>query len=702
MKVKHWILVGIAALIVIAAVVALVLLLPHEEAAVEDSSFDFTELSDNGLPAGWSLSSYENQYSYEFNDGVLRLNSQIADDLRLTHQVTVEAGEKYVLSAEIMTEGAADGRGVSLSIDNYSIDQSCIYSNSLLGDNDWQSVELAFQMGEGQTQAILALRMGGYGEATSGTAYFRNVKLTKTTQSSAVFQSLTAWGDGSSDEGTTDTVSSMTDEEKKAFFSVITWAAVLAGVVLLAGVYANRKRIIDWELSNADVKWIFAALVVAGAIVRYLLCAKYQGHDTDMGCWIAWGRQIANGGLNTFYVGTWYDYPPGYMLVLGLLTKLMDLFGISAYTNLGYFCYMLPAFAGDVLCGVLIMHCAREKQLSNGLVLLLGGLVVLNPAAVFLSGAWSQIDSLLTLFLLLSFYLLNKEKRIGAGLVYAVAILFKWQALMFGPVLAVAYIVTIRSKKQLINTVLAVASALALIFIVSLPFKGTQGYFWLIERFLSAQGGYDYASVEAYNYQALVGGNWTASSQSLLGPISYKTFGVISIGIAVVLGAWMLIQKVLANRRLDLPAEENKGVVYLSAAFTMCWIFTFGHYMHERYIFPVLFMLLFAYVYCGDKRLLLASLLLTVTTFLNEMTAMYVVSDLASSVVRGGREHNGLLKFCSFLETGFCLYLGWVVLDMYRGVNKRIRAWYEHKKETDWEKDIKKAKNWLKGVVEHG
>ena len=64
----------------------------------------------------------------------------------------------------------------------------------------------------------------------------------------------------------------------------------------------------------------------------------------------------------------------------------------------------------------------------------------------------------------------------------------------------------------------------------ALPFKGEQDLFWLVSRFLSASSGYDYASVEAYNYMALVGGNWKPAGEGLLGSaLTYKQFGTACI-----------------------------------------------------------------------------------------------------------------------------------------------------------------------------
>ena len=98
-------------------------------------------------------------------------------------------------------------------------------------------------------------------------------------------------------------------------------------------------------------------------------------------------------------------------------------------------------------------------------------------------------------------------------------------------------------------------------------------------------------------------------------------------------------------------------LVFLLAACFCVWVFTFGHYMHERYIFPALLLLLFAYAFDRDPHKLAAFCMLTVTTFMNEMLAMYVVSDGAKDLIRGGAIHNQLIAVISLLEFCAAMYL---------------------------------------------
>lgn len=768
-------------------------------------TFDLSELNDSGMPFGWSLLSFENQYEANCENGIVTLSSEIADDVRLVHTVGVESGTKYVLSAEIRTVNVIGGAGASLSIDNYSIDGSYIYSAGLHGNNDWTYVELAFETDRDQEAVQLALRMGGYSAVASGTVSYRNVSLVQTDTASVPFQKLKV----SSSQSSTD--SDKTAEEYEAFFSFLFWATIIVAAGLLFGIYRYRDRMMSARMDPKS-KWIgFCILILIGFLIRLLLCKYFKGHATDMSCWIGWGNQIADGRWSTFYDGTWYDYPPGYMLILGLLTQIMRILRVSEWGSetLRLFWYMVPAFLCDIACGVLLIKFCEERKLPDGAGLLLGGLIVLNPAAVYLSGAWAQIDSILTLFLLLTYGALRKNRRILAGFLYAVAILIKWQALIYGPVLALIYIGTLLTAgdtkttvRDILKTAAAVVLALAVIFLVSLPFRGSMDLLWIVRKFMSASSGYDYATVEGYNFLALLGLNWKNANLDLLGSgnlfsgllqvtnaigklllpiaavalvkdsideflnergraariamltllilsvalfvfgyavpksdsfiwtlygvsalislggwivqkaetqtiratvmenetmryalltaviacglgagifsfwmvfrlvgatLTSKLFGTVMIVLAFAACVWMLYRYYLAGRL----KTDDPEMIYLVSACFMLWVFTFGQYMHERYVFPVLILLLFAFAANGDRKILCAALLLTVTTFLNETVAMYVVSEGAINAIRGGETHNRFLMVCSIAETVSALYLTATVFLRMRGMEKR-------------------------------
>lgn len=677
--------------VVLIAALLLALWLPLPGAAAQQPELENGSLTEtvNGVPAGWwVLSYYPDGYSVETQEGTAVLSSLEINDLRLCQTVEVEPETAYVFTAEIATERVSGGRGATLSVDNYSVDGTCLYSQSVYGDSDWQTVTLAFQTNPGQEAVILALRLGGYSEDSSGTASFRNVSFRLATAQDGAVLPLEEWGSQPQSNDTDGELSEAREIFLRSVFDIFLCLTVLAAAVLLFGVYRNRDRLGDRPMDGRQRRQTFLLMILAGLILRSILCSAWGGHDTDMSCWKGWGSYIASNGTADFYTAPgheWYDYPPGYMLVLGFLVKVMNLLGISLSSDAGTFAFMLPAYAADVLCAWLLMGLAGKRGLRDGWQLLLAGLVIFNPAGVVLSGAWGQIDSVLTLFLLLTFLQLLRGRRIAAGALYGAAIMIKWQALMFGPVLAAAYLLSVRSWRDLIRTAGGVAAAVCVIFLVSLPFQGSQGPFWIVQRLWNAASGYDYASVEAYNFQALCGGNWTPAGTELLWGITYRDLGTVAIVAAVILSIGMLWFAFRWNGRADAALERGqastagffsdwsrRGALFLSAAFCLYMIYTFGHYMHERYVFPVIFLLLFAFVCYGDRRLLACSILLSLVAFLNEMCAMYVVSDLAMDVVRSGTEHQNMVRLCAVMETASFLYFCRVCFTPDRGNEKEV------------------------------
>lgn len=656
------------AILIAAAVIAAVRFgIAHfskESASVTEEGTSFSFKDGSGCPDGWEPVSYEGKYTCAVEEGAAILRTDIADDVRIIKTVACEGGAVYVLSGYIKTDSVEAGRGASLSVDNYSIDRSCIYSESVTGDSDWTYTELCFKTMPEQRELRLALRLGGYSEASSGAASFRDISFRRD-DTRTDYVSLYAWGSASEEE---EADLAVWDSEKlKSMFAVMEWAAVLAGCLWIFCIYRNKSAIEAIALPEKRFGRIFAAVIALGVLIRLVLCVIFGGHDTDMTCFISWGQSIASDGTSSFYTAAgheWYDYPPGYMLFLGVWSKILNIFLADPYSTAGRFLYMVPAIAADYGCAHLLMKTAKEHGFREGAQLLIGAFVFLNPALMYLSGAWGQIDSILTFMLLAAFLLLLKEKRVLSGLVFGIAVLMKWQALMFGPVYAAAHILlallpgeSLSRGKKALGTLFGALAAFGIILLISLPFKGSQSLFWIVPKFFNAASGYDYASVEAYNYMTLCGGNWTNANAYVASlPFTYKQMGIAFILLALFIGILLPVAHVASEKNAEKKRVAAGRALILSASLTMTMIFTFGHYMHERYIIPAIFFALLASVMFREKRLFLVAILLSLTAFLNEMSAMYVVSKLAMDAVRGSALHTDVAVICSFAEVCACIY----------------------------------------------
>ncbi|MBV8489616.1 MAG: hypothetical protein JO199_03725, partial [Candidatus Eremiobacteraeota bacterium] len=153
--------------------------------------------------------------------------------------------------------------------------------------------------------------------------------------------------------------------------------------------------------------WALPALLFVGLLVR-LIFIPSQGYINDVNTFEAWALSLAHDGFAKFYTnGQFADYPPGYLYVLapvGWLWNLLAHMGIDSdfvHKTL----VKMPAILADLGIGALLYGIARRFA-SRGLALGTAALYVLNPAIVFDSAWWGQIDSVAGLFALLAIYCL--------------------------------------------------------------------------------------------------------------------------------------------------------------------------------------------------------------------------------------------------------------------------------------------------------
>lgn len=615
---------------------------------------DFSVIAQSALlPSGWELEAYDADATQVITaiaqeGNYISINNTAENDTRVCQMVTVEPATGYRLSGRVRTANVSNGNGATLAIDNYAIDGTYCYSESLTGTTDgWQDVMLYFTTGAEQDTVRVALRLGGYGRTSAGMAEFQNMSLYRCEKTDAQFVDLATQSVLS---GSGNTQANGGQIEKNTVFTGILSVTALGIMlyVLLYGLFLRTERPLLHQ--DSGLYGLGVTLLIA-LLARILLSLVFYGHPTDINCFMAWGNAMAQFGPGEFYTsGMFADYPPGYMYVLWLIAKFGKLLHLS-YGSTGFvLLYKLPAIAADLVSAYLVYRLAKRNGLKESFALLLCGIIALHPTLMFVSGAWGQIDSVLTLGLVLTCMLLQRGGyyRVAAGAVYGLSILFKPQALMLGPLLAVAFIADIPGrdwKKELVETVLAVVAALAVLFAFSLPFQGTQDGLWLVDKYLSTTTSYPYASIEAFNMAALLGDNWAPVTKTVL-LVPYQTWGTIFIVLAVVLSG---VGYVFARKK-------SKGALYLSGAFMIAMIFTFGHYMHERYLLPVLLLLLVAYVYYRDRRILLVFGGFTFASLLNVLAAMYIVNHQDAR----GSFYNALTGIGAFFEVATFLYLAFV------------------------------------------
>lgn len=542
----------------------------------------------------------------EDGNSVLHIVNYIDNDVRLCQTIEVEPNSCYRLSCRIKTDGVDGGAGA-----NVSIVDSLATSSALLGTADWQTVELTGVTGDDQTTLTVAARIGGYGLLSFGEAWFDDfsvVRLDEPPDGAASFSLAEAGSGEAAVEGAM----------PGAALIVLCTAVSAAALVFVYRKYIRFDGAA--ELTASRPKYVFVAVCAAAVIVRVLLSVIFYGHPTDIVCFMAWSQLMAEVGPAGFYVsGMFTDYPPGYMYVLWLCGEAAKLFGVAYGSDMYALMVKIPAIIADVAAAIMVYRiAARNKNERVGFVLMLVTLFL--PVFMFISGAWGQIDQILSVLLLLSALLIIDDKLIAAGALYGLAILMKPQALMVGPVLAAVYFCKIfdsdKRLKTALKTLLAVLAAVAVIIVLALPFGAGRELTWLTEKYFSTATSYPYASIEAFNLMALCGGNWTSVEAGDF-IFSYGTWGTIFIALSVAYPVFLYV----------IGRKKGSGALLLVAAFELCAIFALGQYMHERYLFPALILLLAAYAVYKDKRLFVAFAMLSTTLLFNVLAAFVIIDN---------------------------------------------------------------------------
>ena len=99
----------------------------------------------------------------------------------------------------------------------------------------------------------------------------------------------------------------------------------------------------------------------------------------------------------------------------------------------------------------------------------------------------------------------------------------------------------------------------------------------LFNKYAGTMSGYPYATINAFNWLAALGGNWKGQAEPALFGISWQQLGCLNILLVTAGLAFFAVRSVRGGWFSPL----------LLAAYYGIGIFTLAHCMHERYMVPV-------------------------------------------------------------------------------------------------------------------
>lgn len=421
--------------------------------------------------------------------------------------------------------------------------------------------------------------------------------------------------------------------------SLFTYGILFVGLSVLA-YYLIKNKKVKVEVNNK--KLVILSLFAIGFFLRIIFALKFQGFSSDLGLFKNWANAAANNFAGFYSNGSSSDYPPLFIYVLYLIGKIASIGNINSYYIL---LLKIPSIIADLVTAYVIYKLAN-KRFSNGISSLLALFYIFNPAIFIDSVFWGQVDSFFTMILVIAILNIAENKLYLSTIFFAMAVLMKPQGIIFAPVLFFELVRTKNIKKVILSIVIGLSTVILII----LPFSLTQQPLWIIKLYQTTIGEYPYASVNAFNFFSLIKGNYVNDNNILL-LFSYKIWGLIFIVINSAF-SWFIYIK-----------GNSKNYAFLSALILITGTFTFSTGMHERYLFPAVALAILSFIYLEDKLLLLISLGLSITSYLNIQAILFgnYGRDTYSDVLIVTSLLNIIIVICIYIFS-------------YTRVNKRIKS----------------------------
>ncbi|WP_214630433.1 glycosyltransferase family 39 protein [Paenibacillus agaridevorans] len=611
------------------------------------------EQTEGGMPVNWTTEAWikddvSTEYSVELGsaqsgEGAASIRNHGDNHARFIQTVRVESDKLYRISGYVKAEGLRlDAYGAYLSVEGVAVQYPQVHDTG----GQWSYLEYYGRTAKDQKEITIGVSVGGYGSINAGSAAFDGVSVEEVgeTPAGAVEFSLASSPVSGGDEQEQAPI-------KVSILSTLLFAALFT--VFFAVVRNALLRQQDRLRGNNKVRDLLLYGGFAAALaVRIAIGLSHEGYANDIALFTFWSDQVVKEGIAGFYhTNIFVDYPPGYIYVLYIVGLIKEWLGFAAGSAGTLLLYKLPAIAADLVAAAVIYRAARGK-LGEAPAIGLALIYAFNPAAILDSAAWGQVDAVFALVLTLAIAGMAERKFGRASVWYAIAALIKPQTFIFMPILLVALLLGRKWKDVAVSAYYGFGTFILL----ALPFfwghGGLKGVYELYKGTLSS---YPYATLNAFNLYSLTGGNWAPLTDKWLF-IPYQTWGSLFIGAAVLAVLLLSFARVKRN---------NEDRSFYVAMILIAIVFIGVTKMHERYMFPVMLLSLFAYIQSMDRRMLRLFFGFTITNFIN-MSYVLKFSEQTTNVPT-----DGVVILCSLANIGLLLYGLYVGHDLYRNGNRQ-------------------------------
>lgn len=420
-------------------------------------------------------------------------------------------------------------------------------------------------------------------------------------------------------------------------------------------------------------------------------------------------NSLLDNGFFGYYDRAKIVYPPFFNYVYCLLGQLLRLFHVplTHMAKLPLFMLKLPQTACDYLTAMFLYRTGARRDDRLGFSLCC--LYILNPAVIFDSAYVGQVDSIYSLFVLLTIWCVIKRRSDIGCFLFVIGFLFKYQTVFIFPVLLLGLLQEVFfidfGWKKFRHYLLFGCLSITLAFAAYLPFiydivGGRFAPELMFGTVHASIKGYANCSSNAYNLWTLLGYNLKSVDRRYLF-LTAGTWGTIHI-VLLTCGCVLLFWRILfvgktspgrdirtfsknthtaggatkkeaclqhsasaTDRFSDtLPlhqsaADKPSEVPALLGAWLITGVFCFSVKMMCRYLFPAIALLYLSYALHPEKRL---------RRCVSIFSILYVpVIMLPLTCYSYEQYHDGLIlpRVLSVGMIGAFLYLSYVIWKEY-------------------------------------
>ena len=334
---------------------------------------------------------------------------------------------------------------------------------------------------------------------------------------------------------------------------------------------------------------VFVAAALAISLRIYFLLKP--GYTFDINCFLSWGGKIKESGFWSLFGGNYYqtggiDYPP-------LVPLISSWWFALKHSNDILFFKILPTLFEIGLIAVSVFFISKSSFKYKNILLIV---VILQPALALVSSAWGQVDSVVSLLVIVGFLFWERNFYTSSIFLFlaflakpqaAIAIFIYFICLFFRP-----------NKRDFFKQAILFLVLLATVVLVFKVFGNSN----FLDPYTKSVGRYTNLSLNAFNVWWLMFHDKAWTMQDTVGP--YKKIGLFLFAIFEIPVLIYALKK-----------KVHSSALMLLAGYSYLVFFIFPTQIHERYLFPAIALLAIPAIQGGAVFYLYIAL--TITFFYN-------------------------------------------------------------------------------------